>query len=167
MTAGPTFTKIESQTLSSATATVSFTSFSGYTDLFLSTTTKWTGSGDNTFSLRFNSDTSTSNYCVNRFFGEGGTVYMTSNSSTFSGIGAGRIKSSEWSTNNFDILSYSGTTFYKTIMNQSNSPGTLGGMFSGTWNSTSAITTIALGCFEGGSNFASGSIFSLYGILKA
>jgi hypothetical protein len=66
-----------------------------------------------------------------------------------------------------DILNYSNTTTFKTLLSRvSNDKGGSGitGLSISLFRSTSAISEIELGTFTAGVNFASGSTFSLYGI---
>ena len=66
------------------------------------------------------------------------------------------------------FMNYSNTTTYKTLLSRS---GTLGGSYTGTtliaglWRSTSAITSILVGCTT--NTFVAGSTFTLYGIKAA
>lgn len=75
-----TYAKIASTTLSSAQLTVSFNSFSGYTDLICVVNMTRSQSGNN-FSLRFNGDTGT-NYSQVYFEGDGSTVIPGRNTNT-------------------------------------------------------------------------------------
>ena len=64
------------------------------------------------------------------------------------------------------INNYSNATTYKTVLWRDNS-NTYVAAQAGLWRSTSAITSITLSTNSSATNFASGSTFSLYGILAA
>ena len=63
-----------------------------------------------------------------------------------------------------DILDYANTSKYKTVRialgSDRNGSGEVG-LFSGLWQSTAAVTTIAINC---GQNYTTTSQFALYGI---
>jgi hypothetical protein len=172
MAAGATYEPIATTTLGSAAASVSFTSISGsYTDLVL------IGNGYNATGtglpcrMRFNSDTG-SNYSLTNLTGNG--------SSASSGRGSNQAQawvgySVGWDNNSSEptffianIMNYSNSTTYKTALVRNNQPT---GDFPGTevivnlWRNTSAITSIEVYINSG--TFATGSTFTLYGILSA
>jgi hypothetical protein len=69
-----------------------------------------------------------------------------------------------------DILDYANTSKYKTIRvlagaDVNNQTGTTFGLSSGSWRSTSAVTSITIG--TSGFNFAQYTQFALYGIKGA
>ena len=159
-----TYEKIATNTLGSAAASITFSSISGaYTDLVLVINAKTTaGSGNNYFLVRVNSD-SGNNYSRTGMYGNGSVVggFRNSNiSSTYITLGD--------STTNFgnallNFMNYSNTTTNKTILHRENNDGATYGVVS-LYRSTSALTSITVS--GDGWNIATGSTFTLYGILK-
>jgi hypothetical protein len=164
MAAGNTYVALATNTLSSATASVTFSSISGaYTDLVLITNVKAT-SGTPTIRMQFNSDTG-SNYSTTLIYGDGssaGSVRVTNEASTNSGGLA-----NEFGNTIFNLNNYSNSTTYKTILTRYNFIGSYSetGAKVSLWRNTAAITSILV--FPASSTFASGSTFTLYGIAAA
>jgi len=164
MAAGNTYVALATNTLSSATASVTFSSISGaYTDLVLITNAKAT-SGTPTIRMQFNSDTG-SNYSTTLIYGDGssaGSVRVTNEASTNS---AGLVN--EFGNTIFNLNNYSNSTTYKTVISRYNFIGSYSetGAKVSLWRNTAAITSILV--FPASSTFASGSTFSLYGIAAA
>ena len=165
-----TYEKIASTTLSSTTATVTFSSISGaYTDLVL-VLNPIANTANNSYPyMRFNSD-STSNY--SRMFMRGSGTTASSDrapNETLAYLIGGMVAQTNSAFNGIvHINNYSNTTTYKNWLSRTNSAtGTGAGIEAtmGCWRSTSAITNIAITC--GDNSFVSGSTFTLYGILKA
>ncbi len=168
------FESIASQTLSSSTSTISFTSIpSTYKTLQLRVLGRTDrGSNDDFVNIRFNSD-SGSNYTYHIMRGDGSSVLVAPGTSQAS-IDAPWIAASSASANIFgtfitDIHDYASTSKNKTTRTISgydlNGSGSLR-FSSGLWLNTAAITSITL--IPGiGTNFVSGSVFSLYGIKGA
>jgi len=125
-------------------------------------------------SITFNSDTA-ANYARHLLFGDGASVSAsadTSQTSMRTGSGNfGTTTGSNYGIAITDILDYTNTNKYKTIRNLSGADcnGTVGGiggrvgLFSGLWQSTSAVTSIKL-IPVNGNLFSQYSSFSLYGI---
>jgi hypothetical protein len=163
-----TYEAIATQTLSSVTGTVTFSSIpQTYTDLIL-ISSRQQASAARLF-LRFNSDTTTL-YSSTYISGEGATTY-SGRESTTSAISVGGIwngtTTTTWATNITHIMNYTNTTIFKsTLTRDSNDKGATGPVeaMAGLYRSTSAITTVNV---VGGSNFAIGSTFTLYGIKAA
>jgi hypothetical protein len=117
----------------------------------------------------FNADTAT-NYSDHYIMGDGSAV-SSSNGTSQSNMEAGYIAGNSFTANGFgfaiiDILDFSNTSKNKTIRSLTglSASGTNGiMMMSGLWRSTSAVTSITLDQ-NAGTNFVSGSRFSLYGI---
>jgi hypothetical protein len=164
-------TAIASTLLTSDTATVTFSGIpQTYDDLRISIYEY----GDNTYStnftIRYNSD-STSSYSEVILFGEDvsfsayGCVESTSATALSSQVrlsGNSRV---------MEIYDYSKTTKHKTSFIQTAYEGSsaqAGGYWlqSGTWRSTSAITSITFS-ISSIRNFDAGSVFSLYGVKRA
>jgi len=161
-----TYEKIATTTLGSATASVTFSSISGsYTDLVLVVNGKTTGSGGNNYLLlRVNSDSST-NYSRTGMYGDGSTAGSFRNTNSANGyLTIGQAVDS-FGNAIVNFQNYSNTTTYKTFLSRENYPS--GAVYASVmlWRSTSAITSISL--LGDGFNIASGSTFTIYGILKA
>jgi hypothetical protein len=162
-----TYEKIATQTLGSATATVTFTSISGaYTDLVLVTDNIFNTSNLAAAYLRFNSDTGT-NYSYQSMQGTG-TVANAERGSNQNVMYVARSFGGDQTYNIISIMNYSNTTTNKSVLSRYGSGGASSGVLAavGLWRSTSAISTILMG-IDGGYNFSSGATFTLYGILKA
>lgn len=160
-----TYYPIATQTVTSATGAVTFNSVpQTYTDLIL-VSSRQQASAARLF-LRFNNDTS-SLYSDVWLTGEGANPFCgkDSNQSLISigGIWNGTTTTT-WATNITHIMNYTNTTTFKSTLtrdaNDKNGSGTVE-MMVGLYRSTSAITTVNV---VGGSNFAVGSTFTLYGI---
>ena len=169
MAAGSTYTPIANQVLGSSAASVTFSSIpSTYTDLILVTMVQKTNSGSGSgFNMRFNSDTGT-NYSNTYLEGSGSSAssYRSSNST---GANAGALTSSAVSTQ-FDvninqIMNYSNSTTYKTLITRYNdNEYSYVGSSVSLWRNTAAITSITL---YSSIDFAVNSRFTLYGIQAA
>jgi len=163
-----TYTLISSTTLTTTTATVTFSSIPAtYTDLFLVVNPLSTNNRD--VILRFNSDTGT-NYSITFVSGYGGgTPAYSSGRTTNQGFMYADYygpSNTSQSVRQINIMDYSNTTTYKTaIIRSSNATAYPGGgvdAIAGLWRSTSAISTIAVSLSA--DSFLSGSVFKLYGI---
>ena len=163
-----TYTPIATQTLSSAAASVTFSSIpQGYTDLIL-VCNGYNATGDgNALRITFNGDTA-SNYSITNLSGTG------------SSASSGRVSNasnillsyeSGWDTTANDrgsiiinIMNYSNATTNKTLLSRANlANGTFPATEAivGLWRNTSAITSLTVG---NAATIATGSTFSLYGI---
>jgi len=163
-----TYEPIATTTLTSAQSSVSFSSIVGtYTDLILLTSAADDrNAGDEQINIRFNSDTA-NNYSVTYMYGTGSSV-GAGRSSNISFGGIDRTGYNQKGAGTTHILNYSNTTTYKTVLSTggtSESGGTIVAYVS-CWRSTNAITSITL-TPNNGSNFDSGSTFTLYGIKAA
>ena len=161
-----TYTPIQTTTLGSAQASVTFSSFSGYTDLVLVMQTS-ISSGTQQNKLRFNGDTAT-NYSATILSGNGTSAISTgqvNNSSMLIGY-------DDYNTSAFgqmtivNIQNYANTTTYKTAITRGANANTGVSATAGLWRSTAAITSITL-LPSGGANYTAGSTFTLWGILNA
>lgn len=125
--------------------------------------------GANNVYIRANSDTG-SNYARHRLLGQG--VSVTSNglatqTQIDSGMYGGYTTNimSVWT---IDLLDYASTTKYKTFRGlagyDQNGTGAID-VFSGLWQSTSAVTSISI--IDSASNFNTQTTFALYGIKAA
>jgi hypothetical protein len=171
MAAGATYTPIANYLLSSA-GTITFSSIpQTYTDLRLvinGGTTR--ASTSDTLTVQFNGDTGT-NYSSTYMRGDGSSA--TSNRYTSSNIlfnDGMRMVGTTYgldSIYSLDIMNYTNTTTYKTVLGRSAGAeqwGTVAAV--GLWRSTSAISSIYL-AGNTVANFAIGTTFTLYGIQAA
>ena len=158
-----TYTLINSTTLTTTAASVTFSSIPGtYTDLVLIANT-----GDTTNAgiyMQFNGDTTT-NYSYTRLTGNGSTATSQRSSNTAKTLVMGAsiaIPASVSGMFELNIMNYSNTTTYKTTIGTESiaSGGFVAKAF--LWRSTAAISSILLA--DDGGNLLAGSTFTLYGI---
>jgi hypothetical protein len=168
MPAGSTYSTIATTTLGSAQSAVSFSSFSGYTDLRviinygLSTVTS--------ARMKINSDTA-SNYSFTGIRGNG--TNATSYRSSSNSVGTFAFNTFPDNTLSgtaiIDFQNYSNATTFKTWLSRSNANnGTYAGTEAivGLWRKTpEAITSIEFNLDAG--EYITGSTFTLYGIAAA
>lgn len=161
-----TYDSIASTTISgSAQTSVSFNSISGsYTDLVAVLSGTISTSAPST-TLRFNGDTA-SNYSYTYLTGDGTTASSSRGSSQTSILVTynGAISSSP-NTNIIHIQNYSNSTTNKTVLSRASQAQYGTDAIVGLWRSTAAITSITF--ITGGTGFAIGSTFTLYGIKAA
>lgn len=171
MAAGSTYTPIATTTLSSNTATITFNSFSGYTDLVLIGDAAMSASGSTVY-VRLNSDTG-SKYSATILDGDGATA--SSGRTTASGNGGAGFPIGDWfrgySTSRFmfslNLMNYANTTTYKTGISRFSQANTSTETIVSLYASTSAITSLTIRSNSGTDLFVSGSTFTLYGITAA
>ena len=132
-----------------------------------------TGSGGDYLKITFNSDTN-ANYSSHMLYGNGSAAGATADTSV-SNMTIGRIPTAGHNASIFgvgvlDLLDYADTNKYKTLRLLSgydtNNTGTEPGYLpfnSGSWRSTSAVTTITIAP-NVGTNFVQYSHFALYGV---
>ncbi len=161
-----TYTPISTQTLGTATNTVTFSSIpSTYTDLIVVCNGSVSSNTDEP-RLRFNSDTGT-NYSSITLQGNGSTA----NSYRYGNITSILCNNVEgWSSSNnntaiWHIFNYANSTTNKTVLGRSLNPSAATAACSGMWRNTATITSVSV--FGVGSNFTVGSTFTLYGIKAA
>ena len=163
MAAANTYVSIATQTLGSATASVTFSSISGaYTDIVA--VLDLTSVGDNVLA-RVNGDTG-NNYSYTTLGGNGTAASSSRASNTnylnFDGAAYLNTTRSTWVIN---FMNYANTSTYKTIINRGNNASVGTNANVNLWRSTAAITSIS---FIATSNaYQTGSTFTLYGILAA
>jgi hypothetical protein len=165
-----TYEPISTTTLSTASASVTFSSISGsYTDLVV-VFDGTAATGDYNIILTFNSDTG-SNYSWTDIEGNGSSAasYRLSNQTGIK-FAYNLVGTSTSQCNTImHIMNYSNTTTYKTALGRVNSAtapiykGTTAGV--GLWRNTNAITSVKIQLIT--ENFNSGSTFTLYGIKAA
>ena len=163
-----TYTPIATQTLGSATATVTFSSIPGtYTDLVLVISGRVSSTtGNNNSAIRFNSD-SGNNYSMTRLTGDGSAAASdrVANTSYAGWALVANSASSEFSPLIYNIQNYSNTTTYKTLLGRGNWTASFVSATVSMWRNTAAITTIDI--TQTGTNWVTGSTFTLYGIKAA
>jgi len=156
-----TYTPIATTTLSSSTATVTFSGIpSTYTDLVIICSLGASNAGQD-FKLQFNGDTAT-NYSTTIF--RGTSTRSTSASFIYLDY-TGATQNVVQSQYNININNYSNATTYKTVLTRYSDAANNVEANVGLWRSTAAINSIALAMTSG--NLIPGSTFTLYGILKA
>lgn len=156
-----TYEKIATTTLGAGAASVTFSSISAsYTDLVLVAVSTAVSSANN-MTMQFNSDTG-SNYSRTFINGNGSSATSsrsTSQTKLFVGdFGNPTIPSVVI----INLMNYSNTTTYKTVVGRYGEADIQTGASVGLWQSTSAINAMTI--FAETNNFASGSTFTLYGI---
>jgi len=165
MAAGNTYESIATQTLGSAAASVTFSSISGsYTDLVFIGQIK--GTAATFLNLQFNGDTA-SNYSRVVLAGNG-TVAASELRSTRTAINTDYFQTIQTNFNyitTINIMNYSNSTTYKTVLCRPDNAANGTGATVGLWRSTSAITSVTL--LADGNSFDIGTTFSLYGIKAA
>ena len=172
MAAGQTYEPIATNTLSSATTSVTFSSIpSTYTDLVIIAQAGVTAVSNAGYMRVGNSSVDTgSNYSTTYFIGSGTTA--SSGRYTNSSIGVSFYQPGYGTptvlttTGVSNIMNYANTTTYKTIISRSGAAGTSAEVGVGLWRSTAAINIITL-YPEASTTWVSGSIFTLYGIAAA
>jgi hypothetical protein len=162
-----TYTELLKTTVGTATSSVSLSlsGISGYTDLRIVMNVSVTSSADNVC-FRYNGDTG-SNYSRTGLAGNGSSALSARSSNvTFNEIDYYGFLETVPSFVSADIMNYSNTTTFKTVLGRSANASNGTGATVGLWRNTSAITSITV-FTKGGLNFAVGSTFSLYGIANA
>ncbi|MES2677568.1 MAG: prepilin-type N-terminal cleavage/methylation domain-containing protein [Pseudomonadota bacterium] len=161
---------ISTQTLVANSTTVTFSSIPNtFTHLRIIGYGRMSSGG--TAALRLNGDATAANY-ISQFI----RAFNTSAAAGYSAAGTyTSIPISDWTNvasyaSMFEVVIplYNGTSLYKAITSVSGSSNSTGAgsiteTWSGTWKNTAAITSVTLVELSGGS-FATGSVFSLYGM---
>ena len=168
MTAGATYVPINTQTLGSAAASVTFNSIpQGYTDLVLISTVQGASAAD--LAAQFNGDTSSGLYSVTYLSGNG-TAAFSGRVSAKNYIPLdyyGGAATSGYNNEIHHFMNYSNTTTYKTVIGRANAAGTGTDAIVGLWRNTVAITSITLSLVTPSANLSAGSTFTLYGIASS
>jgi hypothetical protein len=161
-----TWDSLASTTPGTAVQEVTFTSISQlYTDLYIVVNAATDATTVHDITWRANGDTG-SNYAFCRVLAQDSGAFTDGNGAAnqVNCNQAGTDPNATW----LQIFNYASTSVYKaSIMKTATIYGTSVTMSvgSGTWKSTSAITSVTLRNEQG--TFDSGSSFTLYGILKA
>lgn len=170
-----TYEPIATTTVSSDTASVSFSSISGsYTDLYIVTQARATYTTNDIFRMRVGNgsvDTG-SNYSNTRLGGDGSSAF-SDRASNVTNIDAGYFPGADstsgvFGVSTFHLQNYSNTSTYKTILNRAVDAGAVYAYsiaLVALWRSTSAINTVSF--YFQNSNIKAGSTFTLYGIKAA
>lgn len=165
-----TYSPIATTTLGSAQASVTFSSFSGYTDLVVVCSVLM-ATNNNNLKLQFNSDTGT-NYSNTWLSMYGTSSVQSGRQSSVAQVSIGLptgFSSTNPGTAIINVPNYANTTTYKTVLYRMGAAavGASDGEVTATvglWRNTSAITSLTL---TGSTNIAAGSTFTLYGITAA
>lgn len=166
-----TYVALDTKTvIGSPVTSIDFTSIpQGYTDLVLVVSAQSNSGYD---SIRFNGDTG-SNYSKTSLSGDGtsATSYSNTNETRIPMFGVATLPTSGSSffISVTNIMNYSNTTSYKTILHRDASTASGTDFFVGLWRSNSAITSFTLYPHYNlptSNTFSVGSTFSLYGIAK-
>lgn len=164
-----TYVALNKVTATGSVNTVTISSIpTTYTDLTIVVSGNLSGSANRaSLAMRVGngSPDSSSIYSNTQVSGNGTSAYSnrgTNETYCFTGVISEKI-----GTTVINIMNYANTTTYKTVLSRGNSLGQTAtqdvGAFVNLWRSTSAINTIQFYVGDG-TNFASGTTFSLYGI---
>lgn len=155
-----TYSPIASQTLTSNTASITFSNLpTNYTDLVLVINAISSSSTSN-LRLRFNGDTG-SNYSSTFMYGFGSSTYSDNQANeTYIIIGA---MYNTRSNHIINLQDYNNSNTFKTTVTRSGAAAEGTGALVGMWRNTSPITSINITDAQG-FTVGAGSIFSLYGI---
>lgn len=168
-----TYTPINTTTLGSTASSITFSSIPAtYTDLVIviNARSNGTGGGTDGLELRFNSD-SGSNYSYTQLYGNGSSAVSTRSTNTTSAAIGNIPVSDNGSSSYFDvctgqIMNYSNSTTYKTVLGRSGPASSYVIARVGLWRNTAAITSVTA-VLNGGNSFLTGTIASIYGIKAA
>jgi hypothetical protein len=166
-----TYDKIATYTAPSAQTAITFSSIpSTYTDLIIVSSQFYTTAGSDRFAT----------FQVGNGAVDTGTNYSLTYLDTYTGsAGSGRNTNLTYGLHSYtttiptttpmicimQIQNYSNTTTNKTMLNRFGAEATMTGMYVNLWRSTAAINIITIA--PGGANFATGSMFTVYGIKAA
>lgn len=167
-----TYVPIQTISLTSNTSEINFTGIpQNFTDLYIVCYTRSTRTSDpfENMLLQFNGNAS-GNYSGIQMGADGSGTFSFRNSNS-NQIECGRLSPSINSYIGFDpifinVMSYSNTTTNKTVLCRSNSlnESQKVNALMGMWRQTAAITSVRIYPGQSGSQFVSGSTFTLYGI---
>ena len=162
-----TMTPIATQTLTSASASFTFSSIpQTYTDLMIVMGSMTTDANGRTVYLRYNGDSGT-NYSYTRITGDG-TYTSSERASTQDHIrpfyGVVGSNTGNPTTGTINIQNYSNSTTNKTLLSRTAVSGEVNAVV-GLWRSTAAVTSIVFSLNAG--TYSAGTTFTLYGIKAA
>jgi hypothetical protein len=170
MAAGATYEPIATNTLVSATGSVTFSSIPGtYTDLVLISNIKSNNTNNSSLLFEINGSNSGSLYSGTMIYGTG-SVYGSNRvvNQDFGYImrnGGLSVSGTVIQPFITYINNYTNTAKYRTVLSRNNVADTNVGADSALWRSTAAVTSFRI--FAGTNDFAVGSSFTLYGIAAA
>lgn len=172
-------TRLAQTTLGSPAASVTFSAISGsYSNLMLTIAARSaTSAALDSLTMAYNSDTTAGHYAGKFASATGTGISVASQSGSQPGAYVGNVAGNTAVANAsssvvIDIVGYAGTTFIKQgyargsaidISNTFSSSNIENITIAHAWNSTAAITQIVL-TLVSGANFATGSVFTLYGV---
>lgn len=160
--ATPTYTLLDSVTLASSAASVTFSSITqDYRDLVL--VVEGLGVSAGFFGYRFNSD-SGANYNSLVAIGDGSSGSSFGSSGDNIGYIGGQYSTTVKTLSILQIMDYSATDKHKSVIARNNRADGFTAMAAGRWASTAAITSIYLDFTNTALDFDTGSTFYLYGI---
>lgn len=158
-----TYSLIESQTLGSATTTITFTSIPAtFTDLILVMNAK-ASTGTPSIAMRFNGDNGT-NYSWTALVGNGtaaSSSRATSTANNWVSALLNGVSSTNFNSGTIQIIDYANATTYKTALSRWAGADYEVDAICNLWRNTAAINQVSL---IAQSNLAAGSNFKLYGI---
>jgi len=164
------YESIATTTLGSATASVTFSSFSGYTHLQLRIFARTNRAATrDAIKLRLNSDSGT-NYAQHLLYGDGasavGEGFPNEPEMALNSVSAASASASMFGAIIVDILNYANTNKTTTVRSFGGNDGNGNGKInnqSNLWNNTAAVTSLYLEPYAG-TTFNQYSSFALYGI---
>lgn len=162
-----TYDSLATTTLSTNTASVTFSNISGnYTDLVLICSLRQ--ASDSAMYVRVNGTTGSSTaYGTVRLFGDG-TSAQANRIADWFGYWFSSEKAPQatsFATWIVNLQNYSNTTTFKTMLARSSNAPEQVEVSAGMWRSTAAITEVMVD--SNGSNWVAGSTFTLYGVKAA
>jgi len=162
---------IETKTLGTAAASITFTSIpQDGTDLLLVGLVRTARAVVNDFiRLRFNSDNTEGNYSARVLYGNGSSVSSFTESSYIGDVNGNTSTADTFSSVNVYTPNYAGTVTKSSsveIVSEANATAAFQSMVARLWNNTAAITSIEIGFTADSSNLVVGTSFSLYKITK-
>jgi hypothetical protein len=169
MPAGKTYIKIASQTLSSTSASVTFSNLpQNYTDLVIVASARYTSTNAGQgIGIQFNDNTA-NDYSSTILEGNGSAAssYRVSNTSNGAVGAIANGSQTSYSVVTINVNNYANTTTNKTYVARQSGPSFVQGI-TGLWRSTAAVTSLKILVSGTATAIASGSTFTIYGIKAA
>jgi len=164
MAAGATYEPITTQTLSSTTASITFSSIpSTYTDLIVASLDISTGAIQG-ISVRVGNGTIDTGSNYSRTTLDGYNSPSSSTDTNVTNLDIGVISPTAVGSSIYHFMNYANTSTYKTILSKSGNPQYMRTAV-GLWRSTAAINQIQI--YPSSYSWSAGSTFTLYGIKAA
>lgn len=165
MPAGLTYESIASYTLTSNTASVTFSSIPAtFTDLIITANFGMQSSNGDLW-IRFNGDTASNYSSVEGYANSGGRTVERLTNQTYARWIYGNLSGNRLNTGIAHVGNYANTGGFKYMVQRFDSLGRVLGYRVCSWRSTSAISTILV--YGSNQDIATGSTISLYGIKAA